>query len=312
MVSLLASLGIEDVRDRGSKEISARCPAHEQRSGEREHRPDHWSINRHTGLHRCWSCGYSGSLVKLVMDMTGLGLWDAQKFIRQHNVETDRADVVDIANVVSALQVTATLEADYASFTDPPERALRRRKIDLNSCAHFGVRWEEGQPLGTWILPIRHPSSGTLWGWQRKRGRRVENHPEGVRKSLTLFGLHLLQPGSLAVLTESPLDTLVVHRHGYQAVAAFGAEVSDAQLRLIQERTIRLCIALDNDTAGWLSTQRLLFDRRVAFNELLVLSYRHTTAKDPGEMTADELDFALQMAVPAREWLIDPGRPPEG
>jgi hypothetical protein len=89
LVSLMMALSLEDIRDRGGTEISGRCPFHEQRTGEREHRPDHWSINRTTGLHQCWSCGYSGSLVRLVIDTTGMGLWDAQRFIHDHDVETE-------------------------------------------------------------------------------------------------------------------------------------------------------------------------------------------------------------------------------
>jgi DNA primase len=300
LVSLLAAL-LEDVRDTGGKEVYARCPMHEQRTGQREHRPDHWSINRTTGLHTCHSCHYSGSLPGLIMDMTGLDRWSALQLIRQHEVETDRGHAVDVAEVVSALKVTKTLEADYVTFSDPPPRALERRRIDLDACAYFGVRWDED----CWILPIRH-SRGALWGWQAKFADHVENYPPGVRTSLTLFGLHLLKPGSLAVLVESPLDVLVVHRHGYQGVAAFGTSVSQQQLHLLRERTDRLCVALDNDRAGRDGTYRLLCDRVVHFSDLSVLSYRHSRAKDPGDMSGDELDLALAMAVPATKWLIDP------
>jgi hypothetical protein len=212
--------------------------------------------------------------------------------------------VVDIAYVGSALKVTETLEADYAAFTDPPKRALDRRRIDLDACQYFGVRWDPEE--GCWVLPIRHPR-GALWGWQAKFADHVENYPPGVRTSLTLFGLHLLKPVVQTVLVESPLDALVAWRHGFGAVAAFGADVGHQQLHVLRERTDRLCLALDNDRPGRDGTFRLLSDLRVHFSDLCVFSYRYSPqAKDPGNMTRDELEIAVQMAVPATRWLIDP------
>jgi hypothetical protein len=304
--SLLTALGVGDGADRGGEEICYPCPFHEQRTGEADEHPSFW-INRNSGLNHCWSCEYQNNLVGLVMDLTGLGLWDARKHIRDHDVDTDVASgVVDFAKLPS-LKVIKTLEPDYDSFINPPERALKRRGIDPDTARTFGVCWRPDRPLGAWILPIRSPK-GTLWGWQVKKGQRVENHPPGIRKALTLFGLDQFRDGSLAVLVESPLDVLVLHQHGYHALASFGAEVSQEQQRLIRERTDRLLLAFDNDTPGRQGTERLLFDRRVAFIDLSVINYRHSPdAKDPGEMSGDEIELALAMAVPATKWLIEGG-----
>jgi hypothetical protein len=200
--------------------------------------------------------------------------------------------------------VASTLERDYAAFGDPPEQALGRRRIDLEVCRYFGVRWEPGKPLGTWILPIRSPKR-SLWGWQRKKGKNVTNHPTGVHTGLTLFGLDRFKEGSLAVLVESPLDVLVLHRHGYHALSSFGAGIGAEQLRLIRQRADRLMVAFDNDIEGRLASHRLLCDQRVRFTQTWVMNYRYTTAKDPGEMASDELEVALEIAIPATTWLIE-------
>ena len=52
-----------------------------------------------------------------------------------------------------------------------------------------------------------------------------------------------------------------------------GADVSEQQLRLLRDRTNRLCVALDDDRAGWQGTMRLLFRRDVRF-DLTVADYR--------------------------------------
>jgi DNA primase len=309
LVDLLLYLPLEDIEDRGGKEITARCPAHEQRTGRREQRPRHWSINRLTGAHHCFSCGYKGSLVRLVMDMTSLGLWDAQGLIHQFGVDTtgNTQPVLDLDRLANALTAVEGLDDDYGAFVDPPRRALRHRGIDPEVCRHFGVRWDPEEPC--WILPIRS-AKGTLWGWQRKRIKDIPlNHPAGVRTGLTLFGLDLLPNGHQVVLVESPLDVLVVHQRGHRALASFGAGVTEAQLRLIRERTDSVILALDNDVAGRQATEGMLFDLPVRFPDLRVINYRHCPdAKDPGEMSPDELELALVRAVPATTWLIDPSR----
>jgi DNA primase len=52
---LLEHIGVEDLQPRDT-EIGGRCPAHEKRTGERESRPDHFFVNRSTGLFHCFSC----------------------------------------------------------------------------------------------------------------------------------------------------------------------------------------------------------------------------------------------------------------
>jgi hypothetical protein len=305
LVSLLDTIGIERTRDTGGNEVAAWCPRHEQLTGQRERRPDHWSINRHTGLHHCFSCEYSGSLTSLIMDMTGIGPWEAKQLIRQHEVEVEASDrdIVDTERLARAMSIVLNgdLRRSYSTFTNPPERALERRRISLEVCERYGVRWDDDE--GCWILPICHPR-GTLWGSQKKYPDRVENYPTGVRKGLTLFGYHLLKPGLLTVLVESPLDVLVLAQHGYPAVSSFGAQHSHEQLRLIRTRSPRLLVAYDNDDQGKAATYELLRDQRITFDAVSVLNYDGCAyAKDPGEIrTRAETKSAIETAVPTQDW----------
>ena len=190
------------------------------------------------------------------------------------------------------MAAATALRKDYAAFTDPPPDALQDRRIDLASARHFGVRWEHGRSLGAWILPIVSPQ-GAFWGFQRKKGRNLRNRPDEVRIGRTLFGLDQFQPGSLAIVTESPLDAVYLWRLGYGgALAGFGAGVSAYQLRLLRDRTDRLVLALDADQAGRVATHRLL-SSTVAFREAPVLDYSRTDAKDPGGMEPDEVERAV-------------------
>jgi DNA primase len=153
--------------------------------------------------------------------------------------------------------------------------------------------------MRTWVIPIR-TAQGKLLGYQRKRGKYVENVPEDMRKSRTLFGIDVFDGGT-AILVESPLDVVRLTSAGVDGgVAAFGAGVSKYQMNLLLEEADEIVLALDNDEAGILSTQKLkaTYGRRIP---LLTLCYDYTPdAKDVGEM---EKDSQIRRAVDeAREF----------
>jgi DNA primase len=302
LLELLVDIGLEDIDPRDD-EIHARCPDHERRTGAREQRPRHWSINRLTGAMYCFSCGYSGGLTKLVMDMTGKGLWDVQRLILSYGV--DPVGLVTAEREEEAPRPVLDLSERLEQFVDPPARAMRRRQLQAAAVTRYGVRWDEHD--SAWVLPIRGPL-GDLWGYQTKSPTRVLNHPPGVQKSTTLFGLDLLVEEKLywhlapapsddyVVLVESPLDVIRLDGLGYPAVSSFGALVSDDQLRLILRYFTSMILALDNDETGRRETDRILaagWHRRVSTE---ILSYAHTKAKDVGDMTDDEVETAIEQA----------------
>jgi DNA primase len=290
---LLDEIGVEDIQPKDN-EVGARCPQHEQRTGEREHHPRHWFINRSTGQHHCFSCGYKGSLIRLVMDMTRQGLWDAYRLIHHFDVELDGPQAeVDWQPPVLDIAV------QLARFGEPPQRAVLRRRLCLNSIDKFGVRWDYDDPA--WIFPIFGPG-GELWGWQAKGADMVRNFPPGIRKSRTLFGLPVLSSDVYVVLVESPLDAVYLDTLGYPALASFGAGVSDAQMRLIIEHVDELVLALDNDSAGREETRRLLHGRWHHRLPMSIFNYKGTAAKDPGECLSNEVDAGIRDAILAAFW----------
>src|SRR5215831_7994820 len=136
MEELLEHLGLEDIRPLGN-EIQARCPMHEERTGQRERRPDHWSINRISGAHHCFSCEYSGSLVRLIMDTAGVGVWDAHQLLRKFDVELG-----EIEEAPWEPQVMAAVAGRLEDFGLPPVRSLERRKLSTRSVQRFRIRWD--------------------------------------------------------------------------------------------------------------------------------------------------------------------------
>jgi DNA primase len=311
LVALLEDINVEDIRLDGGDEIHARCPMHEQRTGGREANPRHWSINSRKLVFWCWSCHYKGKLPKLVMDMTGLNLWQALKFIHGYDVKstpTPTKQEPPVRNVAKELlrlfEHQVQLEGRYRRFRPPPERALSQRRLSPGAADIYGLRWDYAND--EWIIPISY-WNGVLMGWQRKGRDRPSNYPKGVPKSESLFGLHLMSR-SRVMLVESPLDVVYVHgrggRHRYSAVASYGADVSDSQLELLLRHSpaTELVLALDDDPAGLEGTQDILrrgWHRRIP---TYLFDYGISAAKDPGEMSVADIEAGLAEArlVPAR------------
>lgn len=298
LFGLLDYLNLQDMTFT-ENEIGARCPMHLKRTGALENRPVHWFINRVTGLHHCFSCGYRGNLIKLVMDVSKLDMYEALRKVREFGI--DLAALTELPDYKAEPEEEApTFKPDMNIFsTEIPARMLTKRRIDPRSAYLYGVRWDCEQ--SRWILPIYSPT-GDLWGYQAKaEGGAVINYPRKVHKSYTLFGLHKFE-GFRLILVESPLDVVYMHRElDYQTVASFGSAISDAQLKLIVGAADELVLALDNDASGIKETRRILTEKWHRRIPTRIFHYPKGR-KDPGEMSEIEILRGINEAVPATFW----------
>lgn len=244
----LDKLGIEYVM-RGD-EAWAHCPMHEQRTGRPDSNPS-WSINTVTGKFLCFSCGYRGGVARLVSDLTGVPLEDAEFYVPK----------ADPSVLLRKLQESVAVEkapprpdqALFLSFDDVPEEFLQKRHISREAADLYGIRWDFYNRC--WVFPIRD-SHGELLGWQSKRGHRVRNHPKGVKKSESVFGSWVASPQETVCVVESPLDAALSWQAGITGVALFGAKWSDAQVETLVSYP-RVILALDNDKAGRTAQEEL-------------------------------------------------------
>ncbi|AZM47786.1 hypothetical protein DMB38_20125 [Streptomyces sp. WAC 06738] len=275
-------MGIEVLREvsgEDSSEYLARCPAHLANTGKADRRPS-FSVNSRTGLFNCFSCQYSGLFIDLVEDKLGYARVEAWQWIARHGVYRVRDEEDQREHHEPRERLT---EAALALFEPPPPPALDSRGLTAEACAAYGVLWDPKKKR--WILPIRNPMTGELWGWQEKGKRFFRNYPQGILKSRTLFG-DIAWAGETALLLESPLDAVRAHSLGIEgAFAAFGAHVSEMQMRLIKARCTTLVLGLDNDAAGITSRDRLYARWRPRGLAMKFLNYRGIPAKDLGEMS---------------------------
>ena len=301
----LTGLGI-DFTDQGAEAL-ALCPVHYERTGKEDRNPSWW-INLETGLHTCFSCGYKGNLLQLICDVKGF-YFNSSYDYRSAESWLATAAEISIEDLQAALKAMPSYinefakpiemsEARLAVFTEPPQLALGLRKITSEIASEYGVLWDS--KTSTWILPLREPTSNKLMGWQEKGtiDRTFKNRPAGLQKSKTLFGVES-QNINVVVVVESPLDCLRVSGAGISgAVAICGSSPSEDQIKLLRASE-KIVAAFDNDKAGIKASKEMLeWGRKYALN-LFYFNYGSSVAKDPGDMTDEEIRWGVENAVSA-------------
>ena len=275
-------------------EAVAKCPSHDDKHPS-------WSVNIKTGVHNCFACGFSGNLAFLVHHVLELSYPEAVLWVNER-IGWARAHQwrENYRNNYYSPPVSKISEADMALFVDPPENVLTEKNITSFSASFFGIKWNQGEE--EWITPVRDPFSFELWGYQAKNARNFRNHPKGMPKSKTLFGLESFQHGSTAILVESPIDCARLLSAGQGGgLSSFGVSVSDRQLSLIQRVTESAIFAFDRDMPGMAQTIRICeeFD---GIKNIRIYNYGNSEAKDPGEQTNEEIKFGVENAIPILRW----------
>ena len=279
LVDVLTGLGVE-VNKIQNDEINGRCPVHHLTKG-RESTRYSWYLNIDSGLWYCFSCGGRGNLSMLVSQMTNdpSALWHIQSHLIHsglHRLTENEQELQERHEPVDWSR--------YAKFPALPDRLRDLRRLDAETARRYGIRWDTDNKAI--VIPIVSPV-GQLWGWQLKKTGWVRNHPEGVHKGDTLFGIERAHADT-ALLLESPLDVVRFHsaygNNDISAVASFGANVSSTQVRLLSDRFDGLIIAFDNDDAGRMETKRLR--KRLPSLRKGIKYWRYTSDhKDLGEMS---------------------------
>lgn len=297
IAGVLSNLGV-DIRRIGEREITGCCPVHKRVTGRDDGHPS-WSMNAESGLWICFSCGARGTLSMLIDELSGgsIDSFGVQKLLVDHGMQRLLAPKEAIEHQFDYKDVGQ----QFFSFAKVSDKRCISRQLEPDITASYGVRWNTDNK--SWVIPIFH-HSGLLLGWQEKKTGYVRNYPVGIKKSTTLFGIERFR-SKTAILVESPLD--VVRFAGVfskpQALASFGAFVSNQQLRLLTNVADRVIVAMDNDKAGRESSKNIFKMITHPRKGLYWWNYRGTDAKDIGDMTDEEIEHGFTTATVVPPWI---------
>jgi hypothetical protein len=290
VLTMLSAAGVQGLRD-GRREVEGLCP-------NPLHNDTHpsWSINKTTGLHHCFSCGYKGTLTALLVELTGVAPPDlenqlkTQGFLRSmQKVREHPEEVID--PVLPYLNDWSLMN----ELVDVPSKLLTFRRLVRHAVDQYQVRWQPDTKV--WVLPLRSPQTGELLGAQLRKVGTVLTQPKGLPKSTTLFGYRQVYDQDYAVLVESPLDAVRLFGLGIPAIASLGAWVSTEQVNLMARCFAAVYIALDNpaiDKAGREGGEQvtaMLRKRRCAaipWRYDGLLDEDNKPAKDVGDVPSDD------------------------
>jgi hypothetical protein len=294
---VLLSLDLQLYAQRGA-EVNGLCPMHKKRTGKEDNHPSWW-INSETGAHICFSCGYKGNVYTLVSDVRGIDYHEAREYVNDKEdmpIDSLMKRIKELPQYVQAEPEAIPMsEARLAVYTEPPDIELKKRFLKRGAVKVHGVLWDVKNEA--WILPIRDPDDGVLWGWQEKgaRGRFFKNQPAGVRKSKTVFGVQILSSNHDLIIVESPLDAVRLTGLGHNAISTYGAIISEDQAKIMR-RAPRVIAAMDNDKAGHTANEQMRGFSRKYGMELSYFNYTGIEVKDVGDMTESEIEKGIQTA----------------
>lgn len=290
---VLEHLGVH-VTHSTHREITAFCPVHTKYLGRPNVKTPAFSMNANTGAWLCFSCGAKGSLLHLVHELNGSAQDEMDVTTMVTKAKLDRINRGHADEKVDADEFEID-EIMYEQFEEVPRKMADARRLDRDLLWEYGVRYNPENKA--WVLPIR-TSGGLLLGWQEKKPGWVRNRPDGVPKSMTLFGLDMFE-AETAVLVESPLDVVRMASAGVDGgLACYGVYVSKEQLQLVAKYATNLVIAFDNDSAGITMGRKL---RKEGFPQptgwVRWFAYPNDSDyKDPGDMPSARIREGVRAA----------------
>ena len=241
-------LGLEKVRAKG-KEISARCPLHDDRNPS-------FSINSETGAWICYSTCGGGNLLQLVARIMGLKNKEARAWLEEQGVAGGwrRGSGKRLKKSREKAEVKKRPRKPCPPYDNKvvPQWVLDRGfTTEILKKYHCGL----SRFYGALVIPVLQ-SHALIYRFNPGMGGAKYKFTEDFKSHSTFYGLHdvtLGADGSL-IIVEGPLDVLWLRQHGYgNSLAIMGGGTLGMEQRRILKEDLKpkmLILAFDNDDAG--------------------------------------------------------------
>jgi 5S rRNA maturation endonuclease (ribonuclease M5) len=268
------------------EEIKIRCF-----SGLHEDSNPSLSINLDKEVFNCFSCGYSGSITKLIKDL-GVTNYNGPDSSTKQGFK-----LLKIKNKLDKLRVQKEVNL-------PEPRALLShdfKGIGASTLQDFGVFITEHYELSDYVcIPVYQNNKlkfieGRYKASDNPKGRsKYMRLPEGSSVKEILFPLDKVEDFSTVILVEGIFDAINLHQLGYNnALCIFGTNnFTTKKVNILDELGCRHAIIMfDGDNAGRTSAKKVsaMFDKSSIKNSIVSLP----EGTDPGVLTKTDVEFML-------------------
>ena len=312
---LLRRWGIEDCEVSGN-ELNCFCPFRKHSSGGRK-----FYINQVSGLWQCKVCSdKKGNFTRLVMLLEDIDREDAKEFLKSRGHEVDLEKFGEHIVDVLYEQIKPLSVRSDKRLRREAERVMMRsgriyapywkqRGLSKRSVSHWDLRVGDKRSAYPYIIPIYVGGklSRVIRRTRLQSTRMKYYFQKGFKRSEILFGLDeaIVSGTSTLVICEGPLDCITIWQvlsendllNQYVPVALLGDFVSKTQAKLIAQFADEVILFFDNDEGGKIATKSALDNLKGVFISLV--DYGKYPAKDPGELTDDEIITMIKKAKPA-------------
>lgn len=245
-------------------------------------------VDKKTGIFFCFSCHYVTDLADLVVTQSGRTYFQALRFIKKNEVETDLSTEVDDSLKEKPMYVPYPQDQvgylhHNAINGDRPLHYYTNRNISKKSIERFQLGYSEKMDMVT--IPVHSPE-GILLGFVGRsvEGKTFKNTP-GLPKAKTLFNLNRVKTSKNVYVVESSFDAIRLDQCGFSAVATLGSNVSNFQIDLLKKYFNDIIVIADNDDAGSNMAKKL---KEKLSSRVSILSLEEKY-KDIGDMADEEI-----------------------
>ena len=258
------------------------CPFHNN------YRSPAGEVDKRSGFFFCFSCQHVADLTELVMKTSGRTYFEAIRFIKSKETETDLSYQINQSLVTKPdyVQYDELLMKRLNSQALVSPRAMRYyngRLISEQSVKRFDLGYSEKQDMVT--IPVHSPDGLPVGFVGRSvEGKEFKNTP-GLPKSKVLFNLHRVKTAGKVYVVESSFDAIRLDQCGFPAVATLGANVSNFQTDLLQKYFNNIIVIADNDEAGGNMKDKII-ERLGSRVTVIKLDKQY---KDIGDMSDDAI-----------------------
>ena len=289
---VLTGAGIDIEAEYGTDYIVF-CPYHNN------NRTPAGEVSKDHGMFFCFGCQTTKTLIEFVMYTSNRTYFEAVRYIKSKEQETSIEESVNKAliNKPEFVQYDELLIKRLNNQALESPRAIRYfegRKITKESIDKFSLGYSEKQDSVT--IPIYSPD-GMCIGFVARtvEGKEFKNTP-GLPKGKVLFNLHRIKTSNIVYVVESSFDAIRLDQVGFPAVATLGANVSAAQIRLLEKYFNSVVLIADNDDAGMIMRDKLI----EKLGTIVTSVYIDKKYKDIGDMDDEaikKLEFQFDNSI---------------